>query len=729
METTRAADEPHTKIVTRRELLRQSALLAAAARLDIGESHAAPSGMSTYAWIRNPRILIAEAYNPPFYPALDYQAKKAVSIARELNADALRYPSASYFAYFPTRSGYPIHPELKGDPMRETVDLCKQAGLRVVAYVPLNHPFMDSTSTDPRYTDWSKKFADGKPMITSHYGWATFFEGCLNSPLREVIRSLVREVLAQYAVDVMYFDGPYQGMDHGRDFCHCQYCQAVYRKKFGKAIPDQGISLDDDIEYQNWMANDVVIGFFGELREMIRQTRDVPVLFNDSSLLSRRGWRSRAIPVADGFMFEAAETPEEKLFNMQLGQSTGKVTWTYVGSHTDYNREHMKDSTVRGWYSYPVESQELLIDGAAAIAAGAGLVYWSMSRFFYNQQGPLAYESGRYIKETFDFAQKHDALLRTLTSQPQAGIVVGGQTLDWYTGKHFVSGAYPNYFRGAYRLLKANSYEAEPFLDWNMAPGLLAKYQMIYAANCACLSAKQCGMLREYVRNGGSLIATHLTSVADEYGRVRADFGLADVFGASLLDPEPIEMPDLYMNAGTGDLIPQDPQVMRIRANGGRVLAQTIDRGHRSTIGPAGVGNTFGDGKVIYIASGFEAVYEETEMPILRTSFARLFEPYLAAKRSYQVEYQPGLTPHLMASKNTIVLHLLADTGNKNKHLRARESFLPLLDVKVRIKVPSQPKSVSLLRAGDKIPFTQSNGWIELTVPRVLIHEAVAVEL
>jgi hypothetical protein len=236
-------------------------------------------------------------------------------------------------------------------------------------------------------------------------------------------------------------------------------------------------------------------------------------------------------------------------------------------------------------------------------------------------------------------------------------------------------------------------------------------------------------MLRDYVRNGGALIATHLTSVADEYGRVRADFGLADVFGASLLDPEPIEMPDLYMNARTGDLIPQDPQVMRIRANGGRVLAQTIDRGHRATIGPAGVGNTLGRGKVIYIASGFEAIYEEAEMPILRTSFGRLFEPYLGAKRSYEIEYQPGLTPHLMASKNAIVLHLLADTGNKNKHLRARESFLPLLDIRVRIKVPSQPKSVSLLRSGDRIPFTRINGWIELTVPRVLIHEAVAVDL
>ena len=719
------------KSITRRELLQQSAMLAAAARLGIGDSKAAPVGMSTYEWIRSTRILIAEAYNPPFYPSLDYQPEKAVSIARELNADSLRYPSASYFAYFPTKSGYPIHPELKGDPMRETVDLCKKAGLRVVAYVPFNHPFMDSTSKDPRYADWGKKFANGKPMITGHYGYATFFEGCLNSPVREVIRTLVREVLTQYDVDVMYFDGPYEGMNHGHDFCHCKYCQAAYQKKFGKAVPnqDEGISLDDDIQYQNWMANDVAISLFREIREMIRKTRDVPVLFNDTSLLSRREWRSRAVPVADGFMFEAAETPEEKLFNMQLGQSTGKVTWTYVGSHTEYNREHMKDPTMRGWFSYPLESQELLIDGATAIAAGVGLVYWSMSRFFYNQKGPLGYESGRYVKEIFDFQQKHDALLRTLKSQPQAGIMVGNQTIDWYTGKHFVSKAYSNYFHGAYQLLKANSYEAEPFLDWQMSPERLAKYQMIYAPNCACLSTKQCDMLREYVRKGGTLIATHLTSVADEYGRVRKDFGLADVFGASFLDAEPMEMPDLYLKVGDGELVPQDDQVMRIRENGGKVLGETIDRGHRSTIGPAGIGNNFGDGKVIYIASGFEAVYEETEMPILRTSFGKLFEPYLAAKRSYEIEHQPGLMPHLMASKDTMLLHLLADTGNKNKHLRPREGFLPVTDVKVRIKVPSQPKSVSLLRSGERVNVTQNSGWIELVVPKVLIHEAVRVDL
>ena len=400
--------------------------------------------------------------------------------------------------------------------MGETVGLCRKEGLKVVAYVPLNHPFMDVTSSDPRYPGWSKKFADGRPMTTEHYGYATYFEGCLNSPIRDMIRALVREVLTTYPVDVMYFDGPYQGMQNAKSYCHCQYCEAAYRAKFSKPVPSQESKApgknarEDEIQYTEWMARDVVIEFLRGIRESIRETRDVPVLYNDTSLLSKHEWRNRAIPAVDGFMFEAAETPEDKLFNLQLGQSTGKVTWTYVGTHTQYNREHLKDDRVRGWFSYPVESQELLLDGATAIAAGVGIVYWGLSRFFYQPEGPLAYESGRYVKEIFDFQRKHDTLLRSLKSQPQAGIIVGGQTIDWYTGKHFVGKAYDNGYHGAYQVLKAIGYESEPFLDWQMSPEMLAKYQLIYAPNVVCLSDAQCAMLRDYVRRNACRHAAHV---------------------------------------------------------------------------------------------------------------------------------------------------------------------------------------------------------------------------
>ena len=715
----------------RRELLQSAGFLLAdpewlAAAPDAGTAAA-------YEWIRNTRTLIAEAYNPPFYPSLDYDPVKAVAIARQLNADSIRYPAASYYAYFPTRSGYPVHPELKTDIMRQTLDLCRQGGLKAVAYVPLNHPFMDVSSKDPRYSGWSKKFANGKPMTTEHYGFAEYYEGCLNSPVRDVIKALVREVLVDYPFDVMYFDGPYQGMQNAKNYCHCAYCEAAYQKKFGKAVPNQDgkVSREDEIQYTNWMASDVAIAFLREIRETIRQTRDVPVLFNDTSLLSRREWRNRAIPVVDGFMFEAAETPEDKLFNMQLGQSTGKVIWTYVGTHTQYNREHLKDDRVRGWFSYPVECQELLLDGATAVAAGVGLVYWGLSRFFYQPEGPLAYESGRYVKDIFDFQQKHDALLRSVHSRPEAGILVGAQTIDWYAGKHFVSKAYENCAHGAYHALKANSFESEPFLDWQMSPALLSRYQMIYAPNAACLSDAQCAMLTDYVHNGGKLLATHLTSVADEFGRIRKNFGLAELFGADFENPEPVEIPDLYLKLPGGELIPQDPQVFRFRANGAEVVAETLDRGHRANLGPAIVRRTAGKGSVIYIGSSLEAVYEETRMKRLREFLGSLVAPWLEAGQSYQMEYQSGVTPHFMASRDVLLLHLLADTGNKNKHLRAREEFLPVANVKARIRVPRgrSVRAVSLLRSGQRLPASVRDGWLDVTAPRVWIHEAVRVDL
>jgi hypothetical protein len=336
------------------------------------------------------------------------------------------------------------------------------------------------------------------------------------------------------------------------------------------------------------------------------------------------------------------------------------------------------------------------------------------------------------VKEIFDFQQKNDALLRTLRPRPQAGILVGDQTIDWFTGKHFVSKAYENSAHGAFQLLKANGYESEPFLDWQMTPEMLSRYQMIFAPNAACLSDAQCGMIADYVRGGGNLLATHLTSVADEYGRMRKNFGLADIFGASFAAPEPVEIPDLYLKLKSGEEIPQDPQVMRFEAaEGAEVLAETIDRGHRGNLGPAIVRRSVGKGAVIYIGSSLEAIYEETRMKRLRALFDTLLSPWLAAQRSYEMEYRSGVMPHFMASRDALVLHLIADTGNKNKHLRAREEFLPVMDVKVRIRVPRgrTVRAVSLMRASAALTAAAHNGWLEVTAPRVFVHEAVRVDL
>jgi hypothetical protein len=233
-------------------------------------------------------------------------------------------------------------------------------------------------------------------------------------------------------------------------------------------------------------------------------------------------------------------------------------------------------------------------------------------------------------------------------------------------------------------------------------------------------------MLRDYVAAGGTLIATHQSTVADQHGKMRSNYGLADLFGARFANVEPIEIPDLYLKLPSGELIPQDPQCMRFTTDA-KVLAETIDLGHRANVGPAIVQK----GRVIYIGSGLEAVYVETRMKRLREFFATLIDPILGPHRTYSIESRAGVTPHLTATDDTILLHLLADTGNKTKKLRIREEFLPVENISVRIRIPEarNVKSVSLLRSGAGLPARPVSGWVTVTVPKVLIHDAVRVDL
>ena len=56
--------------------------------------------------------------------------------------------------------------------------------------------------------------------------------------------------------------------------------------------------------------------------------------------------------------------------------------------------------------------------------------------------------------------------------------------------------------------------------------------------NIAALSDAQCAQLRAFVERGGGLVATYETSLYDEWGAKRKDFGLADLFGVQFRGPD-----------------------------------------------------------------------------------------------------------------------------------------------------------------------------------------------
>lgn len=729
--------------LNRRELLQRAG--AAAASLKAGDrlfsrpmmaaSQQVPGAKQSFDWYPSARLLIAEGYDPPFYPPLDYEPERALAIARELNCDSIRFPTFSYVAYFPTETKLPRHSDLGNrDLLRSTIDVFHRAGLKVVAYNPLNHPFMNVRSHDPQYQDWMRRDIDGKPMITGHMGWADFYEGCLNSPLHLQIRERVREVISNYPVDVMYFDGPYQGMQQASRYCHCDYCKAAYRQARGKNIPleNGATSLEDQIEYRDWLTENVVGGFMREICDMVRGIRNVPTVYNDTVLLAKEAWRSRAFRYTDGFMFEASSTPEQKFFDIRLGQSTSKAIWTYVSSYAEYNCAHIKNKTMRGWYTIPMGGETVLQDAAVATAAGAGYCYWGLNRVFYLPQQMLDYQSVQSVKQAFAFAERHADLLRSVKPMPQVAVVAGSQTVEWYQEPLFVPRAYGNYYFGAYRAIKSLSYDAEPILDYQLSAQKIDKFNLVFLPNVACLSDDQCSALQDYVHRGGTLLATHLTSVADEHGRLRNDYGLSTLLGASLTPPQPVEHVDLYLRLPSGKLIPQDPQIMPFKAiDNASVLAQTYSRGARKVLGPAVVRRQHGKGQVVYIGSGLEAVYEETLNELLRSYFRSLLDPILSSGRTYEVDFRPGLLHQFSVSSDVLLLHLLANTGNIDSEGRALKTFLPVRKVRARIRLPENrsAKSVELMWTGVKPAWNIRNGWVELTVPKIGVYEIIRVDL
>jgi hypothetical protein len=67
--------------------------------------------------------------------------------------------------------------------------------------------------------------------------------------------------------------------------------------------------------------------------------------------------------------------------------------------------------------------------------------------------------------------------------------------------------------------------------------------------------------------------------------------------------------------------------------------------------------------------------------------FHSLLDPILAPARTCEMDFRQGLMPEFAANKNTLVLHLMADTGNIWKKRLVEESFVALENVRVRMHV------------------------------------------
>ncbi len=77
--------------------------------------------------------------------------------------------------------------------------------------------------------------------------------------------------------------------------------------------------------------------------------------------------------------------------------------------------------------------------------------------------------------------------------------------------------------------------------------GHLGQFKTLILPNLAALSDEQCRQLQAFVERGGGLVATGETSLYDEWGTRRKDFGLAALLGVSFRNKLAGQMRNAYL--------------------------------------------------------------------------------------------------------------------------------------------------------------------------------------
>jgi hypothetical protein len=335
-------------------------------------------------------------------------------------------------------------------------------------------------------------------------------------------------------------------------------------------------------------------------------------------------------------------------------------------------------------------------------------------------------------------------------------MVYSQQTAQFYGGAQ-ARAKVEDYTLGMYQALIGARIPFEMVHDRLLDAEHTARYKLLLLPNIAALSEQQCGQLRDYVRRGGSLLATYETSLYDEWGNRRSDFGLADMFGVSFqARPDgPIENSYLRVEKGPGDYHPilkglEDAQVLidgtwqlnvkprerfehppltRLPRYPSLPMEKNIWPIERTEI-PGVYLRQMGASRIVYFPWDIDRLYWEVMSEDHGRMLRNAIEWATNEAPPVTVTGQGILDVTLWRQKSSMTVHLV----NLTNPMAMRPNFhelIPSPPQAVRVRLPEGMKAsrVQLLVAGGSPTFRQTPGYIELTVASILDHEVVAIDV
>jgi len=666
-------------------------------------------------------------FDPDFW--LDYFKK--------VHADAACLSAGGIVAYYPTN--IPLHHRSdwlgESDPFGYLVKGCRDMNMSVIARTDPHAAWENANQEHP---DWIQVEANGEKR--RHWSNPELWVTCALGPYNFTFMNDVhREIMELYEID-----GIFSNRWAGHGICYCKHCQENFENFSGMSLPETSQRLNPI--YQKWTEWRIV-----RLKELW--------LLWDATIRNVKT-TSRFIP--NGFPDKIVTGTQSDIFFTDHQARRGMIPPWSNGKRAKELRATMGMKPLGGIFSVGIEEQYRWKD---SVQNEAEIRIWvaegtanNMRPWFVKFSGVIYDQRWLgIIERIYDWHYENEKYLRNTGSLARVAMVYSEQTERNYGGKDWQS--HSNWHAlGMYHALIEARVPFDMVNDRLLDAHHLKNYKLLVLPNISALSKAQCEQLLQFVNNGGSIVSTFETSLYDETGAQRRNFGLADLFGVDYGGTVDGPMKNSYLKFNTESGSDKYHSVLNGLENAFRMIngvwrlnvKPKMDFPSPITLIPSypdlpmehvyprqpdtDIRELYlkeaGKGRVAYIPWDIDRTFWN----ILSVDHGKLlhnvFKWALNEVSPVDVEGEGILDITVWKQEQSLSVHLVNFTNPMMMKGPFRE-LLPVGEQEVTIKIPkgSSVKNVKLLVSGEIPQYDLSDGLLKLNIAKIFDHEVIAVDL
>jgi hypothetical protein len=664
-----------------------------------------------------------------------------------LKVNAVMLNGGGIMAFYPTQVPYQHRSEVLGsrDLFGEVLAAGRKRNMRVVARMDCNYAYEEAFQAHP---EWFQHNADGSPTRHPECHW--LYKTCMFSTyFTEQMPAIYREINQRYAPDGFYTNG-WPGTE-ALEVCHCLNCQKVYREQTGGTPPPTTdvrsavyrkyyeVYMDRiALVWKQWQetvkeksAGSVYVGNLGG---GIRTVKDLKRLSSVAAWFNADNQgRAGNTPIwmcAQQGRVARSVMQGRTVTNVIGSYSNGTITWRHSSKTPAETTLWMAQATASGmvpWFHWLGGQPE---DTRWRPTGQAFFDWLAANETHFRNRRSLANLAVLYPQSTIAFYGSNGTTTRTLN----------GATIDA-----------AEYLEGMYAALLEGRFLFDFVHQENLTAESLKPYRALVIPNAAFLRDAECDAIRDYVKGGGSALATFETSRYNEWGVAREDFGLQELFGVSVAGDVIGPFNNSYLRMekphpifegfnGTSVLpgpefrvpvshLPADVRYASVVPHYPAFPPEMVYPRIRQTEEPAAIFREQGSSRIVYFPGDVCRSYWRSGNPDLSRLLMNAVQWILKQQAApASVEGNGLLETFAWETEPGFALHVLNYT---NPH--ALRPFVSQLygvgPLQAQVQVPGNRKitSVRALRAQKNLAFRNVGGTVRFEIPSVEDYEVVAI--